>query len=81
VVSTTVPEVERYGRWCSISADADGFVRALEAALEADSPELRSKRSRAMQGEGWDVRVAGVAEIAERLARRRGDQALAAGRA
>jgi glycosyltransferase involved in cell wall biosynthesis len=81
VVSTTVPEVERYGRWCSISADADGFVRALEAALEADSPELRSKRSRAMQGEGWDVRVAGVAEIAERLARRRGDQALAAARA
>jgi glycosyltransferase involved in cell wall biosynthesis len=71
VVSTAVPEAHQYGRWCSIAADADGFVRALETTLDGDSPELRRERSSAMAGEGWEVRVAEINEVLEKVAARR----------
>ncbi len=66
VVSTAVPEVRRYDRWCAVAADADGFVRRSEAALAADSPERRRERSRAMEGETWEARVADVARWSTR---------------
>ena len=71
VVSTAVPEVHHYDRWCSVAADADAFVGAVEATLDADSPEHRRERSRAMQGASWQARVADVTEVVERVAERR----------
>ena len=70
VVSTALPEVHHYHRWCAVGSDADGFVQALEATLAGDSPELRQERSRAMQGESWQVRVAEIAETVEQVAAR-----------
>jgi glycosyltransferase involved in cell wall biosynthesis len=68
VVSTEVPEVRRYDRLCSVAADADGFVRGIETALDGDSQELHRERSRAMEGELWQNRVAELDEVVERAA-------------
>jgi len=68
VVSTAVHEVRRYDRWCTIAEDGPAFVAAIDRALMGDSPALRRERSRAMQAETWQVRVADVARIVDDLA-------------
>jgi glycosyltransferase involved in cell wall biosynthesis len=65
VVSTGVPEVRRYARWCAIADDRDAFVTAIEAALKDGGPEQRRARSRTMESETWSARVAEVARIVE----------------
>jgi glycosyltransferase involved in cell wall biosynthesis len=60
VVSTPIPDVHRYERWCSVAETAPGFVESIEAALRCDSPELRQERSRAMMAETWSARVAEI---------------------
>jgi glycosyltransferase involved in cell wall biosynthesis len=63
VVSTPVPEVERYADWCARVNSADGMVEAVEAALAADSPE------RWLWGasETWEARAAEVADTVAAL--------------
>jgi len=65
VVSTAVPEVRRYARWCAIADDAPGFVAAIERALADDTPAARRERSAAMAAETWPARVAEVARIVD----------------
>lgn len=60
VVSTPIPDVRRYERWCEIAETAPDFVAAIEAALRSDSPDLRQERSRAMMDETWSARVAEI---------------------
>jgi glycosyltransferase involved in cell wall biosynthesis len=74
VVSTAVPEVRRYERWCAVAGDPDGFVRAIEEALAGDSPERRRERSRIMEGETWRARVAEVARIVDQVAAKKPDK-------
>jgi glycosyltransferase involved in cell wall biosynthesis len=69
VVSTAVPEVRRYGRWCAIADAGDAFVAAVERALEGDSRAKRLERSAAMAGETWPARVAAVSRIVDEVAR------------
>jgi glycosyltransferase involved in cell wall biosynthesis len=57
VVSTPIPDVRRYERWCAIAESAPGFVESIAAALRDDSPALRRERSQAMMGETWSARV------------------------
>ncbi len=71
VVSTAVPEVRRYERWCTIAEDGPAFVAAVERALETDSPERRRERSAAMTAETWPMRVAAVARVVDDVARRK----------
>jgi glycosyltransferase involved in cell wall biosynthesis len=68
VVSTAIPEVRAYDRWCSVADDAEGFVDAIEATIAADSAELRRERSGAMQTETWEARVAEVARTVDEVA-------------
>jgi glycosyltransferase involved in cell wall biosynthesis len=68
VVSTPVPEVRRYDRWCAIADGSGAFVAAVEAALN-DGPERRRERSAAMKHESWPARVARVAAIVDDVAR------------
>ena len=72
VVSTSVPEVQKYTAWCSIADDPDAFVAAIEKELAADSPERRRARSEAMKAETWPIRVADVARTVEEVARKKG---------
>jgi glycosyltransferase involved in cell wall biosynthesis len=71
VVSTAVPEVRRYDRWCAIAEDGPGFVDAIEHVLATDSPALKRERSAAMSKETWPMRVAEVARIVDEIARTR----------
>jgi glycosyltransferase involved in cell wall biosynthesis len=73
VVSTAVPEVRRYARWCQIADDGPGFVAAIERALADDSPAARRERSAAMAAETWPARVAEVARIVETTQLRKRD--------
>ena len=71
VVSTAVPEVRRYARWCTIAEDGPAFIDAIEQALASDSAERRRERSAAMAAETWPMRVASVARIVDDVARER----------
>jgi glycosyltransferase involved in cell wall biosynthesis len=66
VVSTDLPEVARYGRWCRIGRDPDAFVAAVDAAIATDSPAERLARSEAMRGETWERRVAAIEDVVDR---------------
>ncbi len=68
VVSTSVPEVVRYGERCAIADTAPDFARAIEAALSRDSAEARRQRAAAMTNESWSARVAEVARTIDQIA-------------
>jgi glycosyltransferase involved in cell wall biosynthesis len=68
VVSTSVPEVVRYGARCAIADTAPDFARAIEAALATGSLEARRQRAAAMANESWAARVAEVARVVDRIA-------------
>jgi glycosyltransferase involved in cell wall biosynthesis len=73
VVSTAVPEVRRYERWCSIAEDAPAFIRAIEKALAPDETRAArgKERSTAMLQETWPMRVAAVTRIIDDAVRRK----------
>jgi predicted dehydrogenase/nucleoside-diphosphate-sugar epimerase/glycosyltransferase involved in cell wall biosynthesis len=71
VVSTPIPDVRRYGRWCAIADDPAAFVQSVEVALAGDTPELREERSRAMKDESWTARVAEIDRAVREVSRRR----------
>ena len=71
VVSTAVPEVKRYDRWCTIAEDGPAFIAAIEKALEESSAAKRQERSTAMTQETWPMRVAAVARIVDDTARQK----------
>jgi glycosyltransferase involved in cell wall biosynthesis len=71
VVSTAVPEVRRYPQWCSIGEDYDGVRLAIETALQETSIEKRQQRSRAMETETWQARVAEIERTVEGVAKRK----------
>ena len=66
VVSTDLPEVGQYRRWCRIGRNASEFASAVDAALAQDSRTERTARSEAMRGETWEHRVAEIAAVVER---------------
>jgi glycosyltransferase involved in cell wall biosynthesis len=68
VVSTAVPEVRRYAQWCAVAEDRDSFVTAVARALGDGGIERRRARSRTMESETWEARVAQVAATVDRVA-------------
>jgi glycosyltransferase involved in cell wall biosynthesis len=75
VVSTAVPEVRRYPQWCSVGDDPEGVRVAIEQALREDTPDKRAARSRAMESETWQARVAEIERIVEDIAnQKRGER-------
>jgi glycosyltransferase involved in cell wall biosynthesis len=68
VVSTSVPEVVRYGERCAIADTAEDFIAAIEAALRNDNQEQRRARAAAMINESWAARVAEVARVVDQIA-------------
>jgi glycosyltransferase involved in cell wall biosynthesis len=67
VVSTPLDEVTVYQADCTVAADADGFVSAIERFLGTDSAEARGARSRAMESESWAARVREIDTTVERV--------------
>jgi glycosyltransferase involved in cell wall biosynthesis len=63
VVSTPMPEVERYGRFVSIASDAGEFVAACERMTAENSPEKILERQNAMRHETWAAKVEEVCSL------------------
>ncbi|MGE5181681.1 MAG: glycosyltransferase, partial [Acidobacteriota bacterium] len=70
VVSTAVPEAQRYTRHgVHVATTADEWIAAIERALAESTPEARRARSTAMAAETWSARVAQVVHTVDELAR------------
>ena len=64
IVSTSQPDqILQYAPMIHIADDADGFIRACEAALEDKSDEARNIRMSAGKDSSWDARVAQMCQI------------------
>lgn len=70
VVSTPIPEVERYPGLCQVARDPADFVTAIERALRIDSRAARLARSAAMRDETWESRIDSVARRVDEVAER-----------
>jgi glycosyltransferase involved in cell wall biosynthesis len=68
VVSTSVPEVVRYGDRCAIADTSADFVAAITRALASGSLEQRRQRAAAMGDESWAARIAEVARVVDQIA-------------
>lgn len=58
VVSTALPEVERYRPHVRTAASAEQFVAACEAAFRDDNTTMAAARRDAIRAETWDAKVA-----------------------
>jgi glycosyltransferase involved in cell wall biosynthesis len=67
VVSTAVPEVQRYAHACRVAATPDEFVAAVARALGEGDRASRLTRSEAMKAETWSARVAEVARVIDEI--------------
>jgi glycosyltransferase involved in cell wall biosynthesis len=63
VVSTALPEVRKYAELVHLARGADGFVRAIDAALGERSDALARARVEAMKHESWEARVEEISEL------------------
>ena len=69
VVSTAVPEVRSYSNLCAIAHTPGEFERAVQSALQTDTPLARRPRSHAMRPETWEKKVAAVGNHVMRIMR------------
>jgi glycosyltransferase involved in cell wall biosynthesis len=70
-VAAPLPEAKLLGKVVQTAEDGPGFVRAIEEALAADSPELVALRQKAVERNTWDATVANVlGKLQEELSRR-----------
>ena len=67
VVSTAVPEVQRYPDLVPIATTPDEWVAAIEKALATNSIEARAVRTAAMTTETWASRVAQLLSTIENI--------------
>ena len=65
VVSTRLPEVERYADLVYIADSADDFARQVTRALKEDDADLRKRRIELARGETWDRRADELVKIAQ----------------
>jgi glycosyltransferase involved in cell wall biosynthesis len=61
-VAVPLPEANLLGKALQTAADGPGFVRAIEEALAANTPELVALRQRSVETNTWDATVANVLE-------------------
>ncbi len=65
VVSTPLPEAERYWPEVRIAADAESFARACDEAVADAAPARRRARSRLVADETWDAVVERLSMLAD----------------
>jgi glycosyltransferase involved in cell wall biosynthesis len=71
IVSVPLPEAKLLGKALLTAEDGPGFVRAIEEALDTNTPELAALRQKAVETSTWDATVANVLEkLQEELSRR-----------
>lgn len=63
VVSTAIPEVQRFGSLVQIGRDHEEFVNHLEQILRSGKSGPRMEVSRRMDGESWDDKVEEMSRV------------------
>jgi len=72
VVATDIPGCHGYPDWCTVAADREAFLAALDRWVVSDTAEKRRARSATMLAETWEARVASIeAAVGQKLASRR----------
>jgi glycosyltransferase involved in cell wall biosynthesis len=61
-VAVPLPEANLLGKAVLTAVDGPGFVRAIEEALAANTPELVALRQKSVETNTWDATVANVLE-------------------
>lgn len=67
VVSTPLPEVQRYEPWVALADSSERFVAACERAIETNSASLAHGRRERMQSETWRSKVEGISDHLRRV--------------
>ena len=62
VVSTFMYEAQRHSNLVTVAQNHDEFLAGIEREIQGDNPQKRQERSRAMQGETWDAKVAALSQ-------------------
>jgi glycosyltransferase involved in cell wall biosynthesis len=71
VVATDIPGCHGYPEWCTVAADREAFLAALDHWVHTDTAERRRARSESMRSETWDARVEAIGDaVDEKLAAR-----------
>ena len=70
-VSTDLPEMQNFPEYCRVAKDYQQFEAAVRAALAADSPEVRQRRSEVMRQQTWDHKVVELGETVMRVKARK----------
>lgn len=78
VVSTPLPEVERYAEWVRTASTPEAFILACEAAIDDGAPAQAEARRAAMRGETWRARVEQISELVVATGRRSARHAITA---
>jgi hypothetical protein len=64
VVSTPLPEVDRFGEVIAVASNAGDFLAALDIAIHSDTAALRKRRRDLVIGETWSRRARDVLAVA-----------------
>jgi glycosyltransferase involved in cell wall biosynthesis len=66
VVSSRLPEVEKYSEYAFIADNHQEFVKYLEKAIENDSNELKNKRREFIKKESWLAKIEEISSIIQK---------------
>jgi glycosyltransferase involved in cell wall biosynthesis len=75
VVATALPEVRYYAEHCTIAENYAEFEAGIVHLLATETPESRRARSRQMQSETWENKVAVLGDHVLRVQKTRGGRA------
>ena len=71
VVSTSLPEVKKYGDLVFVAEDNDQFVRMVGEALRDNTPERKRRRRAEAERSSWDSIARGMSDIIQRIDERK----------
>jgi glycosyltransferase involved in cell wall biosynthesis len=69
VVSTALPEVEKYSDIVAIARDAKEFVEKTREILNNDNEDMRLQRSQKMRDESWEMKAEHILHLIDALER------------
>lgn len=71
VVSTRLPEVEKYAPHVEICDSPEEMIKRIEVILKTDSYEKKLARSKAMKQETWEIKVEKISNLVSEFMRAR----------
>jgi len=68
IVSTSLPEMEKYSEWVEMTDAPETFVTAIEAVLKQDDESLKSQRKNYAKENSWQQRAAKIINLMDKIA-------------